>query len=154
MNKVFLIGRLTKNPEMRTSESGKTITTFNLAVNKNYKNANDEYETDFLNCVSFDRKAKYVAQYITKGNQIAVFGRLQSRTYQAQDGSNRYITEVIVDEIKNLEHKTTNIQETTSNEHMTSSEIVNKAMNDEPMNFEDVSNDDDIFGLTDDDLPF
>ena len=99
MNKVILVGRLTKDPEMRTTASGVASTTFTLAVNRNFTNQNGEREADFLNCVAWRRLAETIAKFCTKGSQVAVEGRIQTRSYDAQDGTKRYVTEIMVDNI-------------------------------------------------------
>ena len=99
MNKVILVGRLTKDPEMRTTASGVNSTTFTLAVNRNFTNQNGEREADFLNCVAWRKLAETISKFCTKGSQVAVEGRIQTRSYDAQDGSKRYVTEIMVDNI-------------------------------------------------------
>ncbi|MCR5788235.1 MAG: single-stranded DNA-binding protein [Bacilli bacterium] len=99
MNKVILIGRLSQDPEMRTTPSGVATTTFNVAVSRNYTNQSGERETDFFRCVAWRKQAENIARYTQKGSQVAVEGRLQSRSYDAQDGTRRYVTEVIADNV-------------------------------------------------------
>lgn len=105
MNKVILIGRLTRDPEMRTTTSGTATTSFTIAVNRNFTNANGEREADFINCVAWRKQAENVAKYCAKGIQVAVEGRIQTRTYDAQDGTKRYVTEVIADNVTFLSPK-------------------------------------------------
>ena len=97
MNKAIIIGRLTRDPEMRTTTSGTNSTTFTVAVSRNYANANGERETDFINCVAWRKQAENIAKYCTKGSQVAVEGRIQTRSYDAQDGTKRYTTDVAVE---------------------------------------------------------
>ena len=99
MNKVILIGRLTKDPELRTIASGNATTSFTIAVNRNFTNQNGEREADFINCVAWRKQAENVAKYCTKGSQVAVEGRIQTRSYDAQDGTKRYVTEVVADNV-------------------------------------------------------
>ena len=105
MNKAIIIGRLTKDPEMRTTTSGVNSTTFTVAVSRNYTGANGERETDFLNCVAWRKQAENIAKYCTKGTQVAVEGRIQTRSYDAQDGTKRYVTEIIADNVTFLSTK-------------------------------------------------
>lgn len=98
MNKVILIGRLAADPELRTTQSGKPVAQYRLAVNRRFVNAQGVREADFFNCVAWNEKAEFVAKHLSKGVKIAVSGTLQNRSYDAQDGSKRYVTEVIVDE--------------------------------------------------------
>lgn len=106
MNKVILIGRLTQNPELKAIPgNGTLVANFTLAVNRNFKNAKGEYEADFINCICFNKLAETIANNLTKGRQIAVEGRLQVRNYEAKDGTKRYITEVVVNEMQFLDKK-------------------------------------------------
>ena len=98
MNKVILMGNLTKDPERRTTESGTSVTSFRIAVTRNYKNASGEYDADFINCVAWRRTADFVAQYVQKGMGICLVGSLQTRTYTDRDGAKRYVTEVMVED--------------------------------------------------------
>lgn len=99
MNKVILIGRLTRDPEMRTTPSGVATTSFSIAVQRNYANAQGDREADFINCIAWRKQAENIAKYCTKGSQVAVDGRIQTRNYDAQDGTKRYVTEVIADNV-------------------------------------------------------
>jgi single-strand DNA-binding protein len=99
LNKVVLIGRLTKDPEIRNTTSGIPVGTFTLAVNRNYTAANGEREADFLNCVCYRKLAENVGRYVHKGSLVSVDGRIQTRTYDAQDGTKRYVTEIICDNV-------------------------------------------------------
>lgn len=95
-NNVYLIGRLTKDIEVRTNESGSKFGSFSLAVTRDYKNENGEYDADFINCKTFSHTAEYLGKYTGKGDLIIVKGRIQNRSYE-QDGEKKYITEVVVD---------------------------------------------------------
>ena len=102
MNKVVLIGRLTKDPELRTTPNGISNASFSLAVNRNFKNKEGVIEPDFFNVIVWRRQAENVSKYCSKGTQVCVEGRLQSRSYDAQDGTKRYVTEVIADSVEFL----------------------------------------------------
>ena len=94
MNKVILIGRLTKDPELRyAAGSGTAVCRFTVAINRQFK----KDETDFINCVAFGKTGETIAQYITKGRQIAVTGSIRTGSYDAQDGTKRYTTDVVVE---------------------------------------------------------
>ena len=95
MNKAILLGRLTKAPEIKHTQSGKAVASFTLAVDRR-KSANGDSQADFISCVAWDKVAETIGNYCSKGQQIAVDGRIQSRSYDAQDGSKRYVTEVVV----------------------------------------------------------
>ncbi|MCX7903254.1 MAG: single-stranded DNA-binding protein [Caloramator sp.] len=115
MNKVLLIGRLTKDPELRyTAHTGIANCTFTLAVDRPYVGQSGQRETDFIPVVCWRKLAENVANNLTKGRLVAVSGSIQTRRYQAQDGTNRYITEVVADEVKFLDKPkpTGNRQET------------------------------------------
>lgn len=99
INNVILLGRLTATPEMRTTQSGLMQTRFTLAVNRPYTNENGERKADFINCVAWKKLAENITKYCTKGMQVAVEGRLQIRVYDASDGTKRYVTEVLVEDI-------------------------------------------------------
>ncbi|WDU84228.1 single-stranded DNA-binding protein [Caloramator sp. Dgby_cultured_2] len=104
MNKVLLIGRLTADPELRyTAHTGIANCTFTLAVDRPYTNAEGKREADFIPVVCWRKLAENVANNLTKGRLVAISGSIQTRKYQAQDGTNRYMTEVVADEVKFLE---------------------------------------------------
>ncbi|MGI6108465.1 MAG: single-stranded DNA-binding protein [Eubacteriaceae bacterium] len=96
MNVVILVGRLTKDPELRTTNSGKSVTSFSVAVNRQFK-SEGQPDADFFNVVAWGRQAEVINQYLRKGREIALRGRLQTRNYTAQDGSKRYVTEVVLE---------------------------------------------------------
>ena len=94
MNKVILIGRLTRDPELRfAAGTGNAVARFSLAVTRQFKRD----EADFINCVAFGKQAETIAQYLTKGSQIAVTGNIRTGSYDAQDGSKRYTTDVLIE---------------------------------------------------------
>ena len=97
MNKAILKGRLTKDPEARTTQGGVNVCTFTLAVDRPHRDGNGNKVTDFLPCVAWRQTADFVAQYIHKGNQLLIEGSIQTRSYDAQDGSKRHVTEIVVD---------------------------------------------------------
>ena len=102
MNQVILIGNLAADPEYRTTQSGTACCTFRLAVQRKFKNAEGQREADFITCVAWRQCAELCAKYLVKGRKAGITGSLQTRTYQAQDGSKRYATEVIVDQVEFL----------------------------------------------------
>ncbi len=108
MNKVFLIGRLTRDPELRYTSSNIPTASFSIAVNRNFTNQNGEREADFINIVVWRKQAENIKNYLTKGSQVAIDGRIQTRTYDAQDGSKRYVTEVVADNVQFLDSKGSN----------------------------------------------
>lgn len=105
MNKTVLTGRLTANPELRFTTNNTAVTSFTLAVDRNFKNESGNKEADFINVVAWNKKAELIHQYVQKGDLIGVIGRLQVRKYQNERGENRYVTEVVADEVEFLNSK-------------------------------------------------
>lgn len=166
MNKVILIGRLTRDPEMRTTPSGVATTSFSIAVQRNYANAQGDREADFINCVAWRKQAENIAKYCTKGSQVAVDGRIQTRNYDAQDGTKRYVTEVIADNVTflggrsssgesssyaaNNYNNVSNVNDSmSSNNFGGSNDIVTTDLSEDPY-----ANMGSEVALSDDDLPF
>ena len=100
MNRVILIGNLASDPESRTTQSGIAQCSFRLAVQRRFKGQNGEKETDFLPIVCWRQTAEFAQKYLAKGRKVAVEGSIQTRSYDAQDGSKRYVTEVIADNVE------------------------------------------------------
>ena len=100
MNRVILIGNLANDPESRTTQSGIAQCSFRLAVQRRFKGANGERETDFLPVVCWRQTAEFAQRYLAKGRKVAVEGSIQTRSYDAQDGSKRYVTEIIADSVE------------------------------------------------------
>lgn len=107
MNKVTLIGRLTADPEFRTTANNTSVSSFTLAVDRRFKDANGNKQTDFIKCVAWKTTADFIVKYFKKGNKMALVGSLQVRSYE-QDGQKRTISEVIVDEVEFCESKAEN----------------------------------------------
>ena len=101
MNKVLLIGRMTKEPELRYTTSGTAVCNFTLAVDRPFTKDGNK-ETDFINCQAWGKLAENCAKYLDKGKQCAVDGRLQVRSYETQDGSKRWVTEVVAERVEFL----------------------------------------------------
>ncbi len=102
MNKVVLIGRLTRDPELRYTGSNLPVATFAIAVNRPFSNQAGEREADFINIVVWRKQAENCKNYLTQGSQVAIEGRIQTRSYDDQNGQKRYITEVIADNVEFL----------------------------------------------------
>ncbi|ACD23966.1 single-stranded DNA-binding protein [Clostridium botulinum] len=140
MNKAVLIGRLTKDPELRfTPGAGTAVTTLTLAVDK-YNSKSGQKEADFVPVVVWGKQAESTANYMTKGSQMAISGRIQTRNYEAKDGTKRYVTEVVATEVQFLS-KGANNQDNGSNNFGN--------INQDYGNFED-----DITPVDDSDMPF
>lgn len=102
MNKVILIGNLTKDPEAHTTQSGISTSRFTVAVQRPFRNSSGNRDADFLTVVAWRQTADFVNKYLTKGRKVAVEGSIQTRSYDAQDGSKRYVTEIIADHVEAL----------------------------------------------------
>lgn len=105
MNKVTLIGRLTKDAELKTTSSGINYCNFIIAVDRKFKDANGNRQADFIACVAWRTTAEFISKYFKKGNKIAVVGSIQTRSYEDQSGNKHLVTEVIVDEAEFVESK-------------------------------------------------
>jgi len=157
MNRSILVGRLTKDPELRNTTNGIPTTSFTIAVNRPFSNQSGEREADFINVVVWRKQAENVAKYCNKGSLVGVDGRIQTRSYDAQDGTKRYVTEVVADSVTFLGSKSENkggssFQDATPNYDVAQESPVTH-------NGSDVSEDPfKDFGsevsLSDDDLPF
>ncbi len=99
LNKIFIMGRLTRDPELRRTQSGTPVTSFSLAVDRDYKSQSGEKETDFIDVVAWRSTAEFVSKYFTKGRMAVVEGRLQIRAWQDKDGNNRRSAEVVADNV-------------------------------------------------------
>ena len=100
MNKVILAGRLVRDPELRYTQTGKAVASFTLAVNRRFSHNNDQQTADFIPIVVWDKLAEVCSKHLFKGSQVLTEGRIQIRSYDAQDGSKRYVTEVIAQELE------------------------------------------------------
>lgn len=151
MNRVVLVGRLTRDPEMRTTSSGISQTRFTLAVNRRTANQNGEREADFISCVAWRGTAEAIAKYLTKGRELAVEGRIQTGSYDAQDGTKRYTTDVVVDNFTFIGSGAANMNQGGSFDvnNGPSSNIATTDISEDP--FKDFGNE---VALSDDDLPF
>lgn len=108
MNRSIIVGRLTRDPELKYTGTGKAVGNFTVAVNRPFTNQQGERDADFINCVAWGKQAENLANYMKKGSQIGVDGRLQSRTYENQQGQTVFITEVVADSVQFLETKKDN----------------------------------------------
>lgn len=137
MNRVVLVGRLTKDPELRTTQKGVSQVRFTLAVNRRVANEEGEHEADFISCVAWRGIADTIYKYFKKGKEIAIEGRIETSSYDASDGTKRYTTDVVVDNLTFIGNK----------EEKKESKV------DEPL-FKEQDDDSDLVTLDDDELPF
>lgn len=142
INRVILVGRLTKDPEYRQTQSGVSTATFTLAVNRTFKNKNGEREADFINVVVFRQQAENVSKYLSKGSLAGVDGRIQSRSYENQEGRRVFVTEVVADNVQFMDSKGSNQQKNQSQQQGQAPAGNNPFANDNNANIDD------------DDLPF
>ena len=105
MNKAFLIGRLTRDPELRYSSSNAAIASFSIAIDRPYTSNDGQRQTDFINIVAFQKQAENIKKYIGKGSLVAVDGRIQTRNYDDKDGKRVYVTEVVADRVQFLDSR-------------------------------------------------
>jgi len=141
INRTILVGRMTKDCDLRYTQSGKAVGNFTLAVNRPFK-TNGEQQADFINCTVWDKGAENLANYMKKGSQVGVDGRIQTRTFEAKDGKTVFVTEVIADSVQFLEPKDQ------SNKQQSSQEQPNKQEEDP------FKNNGKPIDISDDDLPF
>lgn len=111
INNVTLVGRITKEPELRYTQQNKAFASFTLAVNRQFKNSNGEREADFINCVIWGKSAENLANWTHKGQLIGVTGSIQTRNYENQQGQKVYVTEVVADNFQMLESNKTQGQQ-------------------------------------------
>lgn len=111
LNRVVLIGRITRDVDMKMTSSQIAVTNFTLAVNRNYTAADGEKPADFINCVAWRNQAEFMNKYVRKGNLLGLEGQIQTRNYENQDGQRVYITEVVVDNVQLLERNEQSGQE-------------------------------------------
>ncbi|EAE3185791.1 single-stranded DNA-binding protein, partial [Listeria monocytogenes] len=115
MNRVILVGRLTKDPDLRYTPAGAAVATFTLAVNRTFTNQQGEREADFINCVVWRKPAENVANFLKKGSMAGVDGRVQTRNYEGNDGKRVYVTEIVAESVQFLEPKLNAVEGSTPN---------------------------------------
>ena len=116
INTVTLVGRLTKDPELRYTQTGKGVATFTLAVTRPFKNQNGDYEADFINCQTWGKAAENLANYMRKGSKVGVVGRIQTRNYENNQGQKVYVTEVVAEQVTFIESKNEQLKQQKSQE--------------------------------------
>lgn len=158
INRTILVGRLVADPELRYSQTGIPVCRFRLAVNRPFANQNGEREADFINCVAWRKQAENLANYMRKGSLVGIDGRIQTGSYEDQDGKKVFYTEVVAESIQFLESKNTSnsTQNQFSSQGNTNYQSSNqngysgqKQPNNDPF-----TNDNRPIGISDDELPF
>ena len=115
INNSTIVGRLTRDPDLRYSQTGKAVCNFTLATNRPFKNAQGENEADFIKCLTFGKQAENLANYMRKGSLVGVEGRIQTRSYTNKDGNKVYTTEVVANQVSFLDNKKDNQQQKPQN---------------------------------------
>ncbi|CAC6319046.1 single-stranded DNA-binding protein [Staphylococcus aureus] len=151
LNRTVLVGRLTKDPELRSTPNGVNVGTFTLAVNRTFTNAQGEREADFINVVVFKKQAENVKNYLSKGSLAGVDGRLQTRSYDNKDGQRVFVTEVVADSVQFLEPKNNNQQP--NNNYQQQNNAYNAPQNRQQSN-NPFANANGPIDISSDDLPF
>lgn len=162
INQVVLVGRLTKDADLRYTSGGQAVATFNLAVNRNFTNQSGEREADFVNCVIWRKPAETLANYAKKGTLIGVVGRIQTRNYENQQGQRVFVVEVVCDNFQLLESRNVNEQRQNTENFSNQNQQSNQAQQSTMPGFGNFGNqtNTDPFGqssqidISDDDLPF
>jgi single-strand DNA-binding protein len=150
LNRVVLVGRLTKDPELKYTPNGIAVANFTLAVNRPFSNQQREREADFINCVVWRKPAENVSNFLKKGSLAGVDGRLQTRSYENNQGQRVYVTEVMCESVQFLEPKNSNGNRSQSNEQQQY-----KYQQQSNKNYDDpFANNGTPIDISDDDLPF
>lgn len=121
INNVVLVGRLTRDPELRYTPSNVAVATFSLAVNRNFKNQAGDYEADFISCIMWRQQAENFANWLKKGALVGITGRIQTRSYDNQQGQRVYVTEVVAETFQLLEKRDNSANQSNIEEQMPAS---------------------------------
>ncbi|EGP9802553.1 TPA_asm: single-stranded DNA-binding protein [Listeria monocytogenes] len=159
MNRVVLVGRLTKDPDLRYTPAGVAVATFTLAVNRPFKNGQGEQEADFIQCVVWRKPAENVANFLKKGSLTGVDGRVQTRNYEGNDGKRVYVTEIVAESVQFLEPKQNAVEGSTPNNNQNEANYSNNNKNgsyraSSSQNSDSFANEGKPIDISDDDLPF
>lgn len=152
MNRVVLVGRMTRDPELRRTGSGAAVTTFTLALNRNFTSANGQ-QADYISCVVWNKIAENVEKYCSKGSLVGVDGRLQSRSYDNAQGQKVYVVEVVCDSVQFLETKAS--RERNQSDSYAQTQPMNNAQDMQTVQLEqEFDNTDNTFDIMEDDIQF
>lgn len=137
MNKVIIIGRFTRDPEIKytTGENATATARFSLAVNRRFKNKEGNYDADFINCVAFGKTAEFIEKYFTKGMAIGITGRIQTGSYTNKEGQKVYTTDVVVEETEFVESKNKGTSDNVPNNNANSNSDFEETVSDDEMPF-------------------
>ena len=151
INRVVLTGRLTRNPELKTTQGGLSVASFTLAVNRQFTDSQGKREADFINCVIWRKSAENFCKFTTKGSLVGIDGRIQTRSYDNKDGQRVYITEVVVDSFSLLESKN---ESQTNNAGSNNNGYSNNSNSNTAAEPDPFAGSGDTVDISDDDLPF
>ncbi|EAC9201317.1 single-stranded DNA-binding protein [Listeria monocytogenes] len=159
MNRVVLVGRLTKDPDLRYTPAGAAVATFTLAVNRPFKNTQGEQEADFINCVVWRKPAENVANFLKKGSMAGVDGRIQTRNYEDKDGKRVFVTEIVAESVQFLDTKNKGTGGATSNNYQGEANYSNNNQTssyraDTSQKGDSFANEGKPIDINEDDLPF
>ena len=161
INRAVLTGRLTKDPELRTTQSGLSVVSFNLAVDRPFKDNNGNYGADFISCVIWRKAAENFCNFTSKGSLVGIDGRIQTRNYQDNDGKTVYVTEVLVESFTLLESKKDRLSNSNggngnNNAYGNNNSGTNytNSSNNERQALDPFADSGDTIDISDDDLPF
>lgn len=156
LNRVVLVGRLTKDPDLRYTPNGVAVANFTIAVNRPFTNQQGNRDADFINCVVWRRAAENLANYMKKGSMIGVDGRVQSRTFEGQDGKTVFVTEIVAESVQFLESKASQAknQDQGFQPNRNQNQFPNQFPNQNQFEEDPFKNDGEPIDISDDDLPF
>ena len=157
INRAVLTGRLTRDPELRTTQSGLSVASFNLAVDRPFKDNNGNYGADFISCVIWRKAAENFCNFTSKGSLVGIDGRIQTRNYDDNDGKKVYVTEIVVDNFALLESKKdrqNNNNGSYANNNKSTYSKSNNGANYDNSNQDPFNGSGDTIDISDDDLPF
>lgn len=141
INNVILMGRLTADPEVRTTTTGKSVCSFSIAVERSYTKSGEQRQADFINIVAWESTANFISKYFTKGSMIALQGQIQTRNYEDKNGNKRTAFEVLAREVSFCGSKT---QTNTASAEATAPTQTNEYKSSEPFDFEEIGDDEDL----------
>ena len=150
INRVVLVGRMTRDPELRRTPQGDAVTSFTLAVNRNFTSRDGQQQADFINCVVWRKSAENVERYCSKGSLVGVEGRIQTRSYENSQGQKKYIVEVISGVVQFMETRAVNEEQSKKDIYQTDYNE-NSLLRDLEKEFDNSLN---TFEISEDDLPF
>jgi single-strand DNA-binding protein len=153
LNRTVLVGRLTKDPELKYTPNGVAVANFTLAVNRPFKSQSGENEADFINCVVWRKPAENLANYMSKGSLVGVDGRVQTRSFDNQEGKKVYVTEIVADSVQFLESKNSSSSQSNSSSY-NSGNSQSGSQNSSQNNQDPFKDKGEPIDISDDDLPF